>query len=203
MLRVLVFASAVLALVVLAASPALPAQQEQPAPAEAEAEASGLTYRLSDGWESWPEGKRKRIEAAMGEAVGIYNRYARFEKALRVSYVPDVPTADGNFNGHIRFGGTINARIALHEIAHTLGVGTTPAWSRLLSDGQWTGSRAAALIQGFDGPDTVLRGDRQHFWPYGLNYDREDGETARVRHVLLVERLCRDMGLDVFASDAD
>jgi len=166
----------------------------EPAPATRGA----LTYTLSPGAASWPEAKRTQIVKAMDEALALYNRYAPFEKALRVSYVPSVPTADGNYNGHIRFGGTINTRIALHEISHTLGVGTTGAWQKGLRKGQWTGAGSVALVQGFDGPDTILRGDRQHFWPYGLNYDREDGVVQRVRHVLLVERLCRDMALPVF-----
>lgn len=159
-----------------------------------------LTYALSPGSASWPETKRAQIVKAMDEAVALYNRYAPFEKSLRVSYVPSVPTADGNYNGHIRFGGSISTRIALHEIAHTLGVGTTGAWRKGLKEGKWSGPSAVALVQGFDGPNTILRGDRQHFWPYGLNYDREDGAVKRIRHVLMVESLCRDMALPVFRN---
>ena len=157
-----------------------------------------LTYQLSDGSEAWPQQRRDAITRAMDEAVALYNRYAPFRKTLRVTYRANTPTADANYNGHIRFGGTINTRTALHEISHTLGVGTTNEWRAKIRRGRWIGAGAAALLKGFDGKDAVLRGDRQHFWPYGLNYAREDGETQRIRHVLLVERLCRDMGLPVF-----
>ncbi len=156
-----------------------------------------LTYRLSDGSEDWPEAKRTKIVNAMDEAVALYNKHARFKKELRISYNPDVPTADANYNGHIRFGGSISTRTALHEISHTLGVGTTKAWRKLLVDGEWTGTRASKLIQEFDGEEAVVNGDRQHFWPYGLNFPREDGAEKRIRHIRIVEALARDMELPV------
>jgi hypothetical protein len=67
-----------------------------------------------------------RIESAMNAAVARYNRLtSRPSKSLTVQYVPSVPTADGNFNGNIRFGANrayMNERTALHEISHTLGL---------------------------------------------------------------------------------
>ncbi len=154
-----------------------------------------VTYRLTDGHDDWPAEKREQIVAVMDYAVGFYNRHAALTKEIRVSYNPQTPTADGNYNGHIRFGGSINERVALHEVCHTLGVGTTRQWRDGLEDGRWTGPAANALLKSWDGDDAVLNGDRQHFWPYGLNYDREDGEQARERHVLIVAALVRDMGL--------
>ena len=162
---------------------------------EASGTSGGLRYRLSDGSENWPPEIRSRIVKAMDEAVALYNEHGRFDKELRVSYSPDTPTADANFNGHIRFGGQIGSRTALHEICHTLGIGTTREYRRLLEDGRWTGEHAVAQLREFDGPDAVLKGDRQHFWPYGLNYDREDGSEQRVRHVKMVIALRKDMGL--------
>src|SRR5512142_611986 len=44
------------------------------------------------------------ITTAMDQALGVYNCYANVTKALSVSYDPSVSTADGNFNGSIRFG---------------------------------------------------------------------------------------------------
>ena len=41
-----------------------------------------------------------------------------------------------------------------------------------------------------------------HFWPYGLNYDNEDGTTNRVRHIKMVSAMRRDMGI-VSDSDGD
>jgi len=105
------------------------------------------------------------------------------------------PTADGNYNGWINFGTQMNKRVALHEIAHTLGVGQHPNWRKLLVDGKWTGPRAIAQLKEFDGPDAVLKGDRQHFWPYGLNYDKEWSEQNEIRHVKMVGALREDMGI--------
>lgn len=162
-----------------------------------------LTYVLSDGWEKWPEDKRKRIVTAMDEAVALYNQYGRFQKKLRVAYVPSVRTADANYKGNIRFGKQIATRTALHEISHTLGIGTTQKWRKILKDKQWTGYYANRLLQSFDGADAKLKGDRQHFWPYGLNYAKGDSPVNRIRHVMMVEALCRDMDLPVFVQDGN
>ena len=158
-------------------------------------QSGGLSWSFTDGADGWPSDKREAIAQAMDEAVALYNEHGGYAKALRVSYNPETPTADANFNGRIRFGGQIGARTALHEIGHTLGVGTTRQWRRLLQDGRWSGSAATELLQSWDGDDAVLKGDRQHFWPYGLNYDREDGDQARRRHVEMVAALRKDMGL--------
>src|SRR5262245_48282748 len=68
-----------------------------------------------------------RITSAMNLAVARYNRLAvRPSKSITVQYVPSVATADGNFNGNIRFGSNrsyMTERTALHEISHTLGIG--------------------------------------------------------------------------------
>ena len=159
-----------------------------------------ITYRFNEGWQSWPEDKRSRILKSMDEAVWIYNRYGRFEKTLRVAYNPKVPTADGNINGQIRFGKQISTKTALHEISHTLGVGTARRWQKLLVEKNWNGHHANRMIQALDGPQAKLSGDRQHFWPYGLNQPKEDSPVNRIRHVLMVEALCRDMELPVFAQ---
>ncbi|MEM6799456.1 MAG: hypothetical protein AAF589_08070 [Planctomycetota bacterium] len=162
-----------------------------------------LSYRLNPGYDRWPEEKRVRIIKAMDEAVWLYNRYGMFEKQLRVAYDRSVPTANANFNGQIKFGKSISTRVALHEIQHTLGVGTQRKWERMLDNKKWTGHHANRLLQSFDGRDARLSGDRQHFWPYGLNYDKGDDPTNRVRHILMVEALCRDMGLRVFRKEPE
>lgn len=155
-----------------------------------------LRYKLSDGNENWPSEIREKIVTAMDGAVALYNDVGTFDKELRVSYSPSTPTADANYNGYIRFGGQIGKRTALHEIGHTLGVGTTRQWKELLVDGKWTGKHAIALLKSFDGPDAVLKGDRQHFWPYGLNFEKESSPENDRRHVQMVRALRIDMGLD-------
>lgn len=161
-------------------------------------EASGgprIVYTLTEDAHRWdPEIKRRIIEA-MDYAVDLYNALGAFEKEITVRYDPATPTADGNFNGRINFGGQISPRTALHEVAHTLGVGTHRRWLRLSEDGRWTGKHALELLRELDGPKAVLNVDRHHFWPYGLNFEYESSKENDRRHVLIVGALVRDMGL--------
>jgi hypothetical protein len=154
-----------------------------------------LSYKLASGAENWDPQIRKRIIDAMDAAVALYNELGEFDKTVTANYNPRTPTADANYNGWINFGGQINKRVALHEIGHTLGVGQHRNWRRNIVDGKWTGQHALALVREYDGPDATLSADRQHFWPYGLNYDRESSEENDRRHVKMVEALRKDMGI--------
>jgi hypothetical protein len=154
-----------------------------------------ITYKLGKGASEWDAEKRERIVKAIDEALLIYNANGSFAKTLTVSYNPATPTADGNYNGSIRFGGMIGTRVALHEIAHTLGIGQHQKWNELIKNGKWTGQYAIRQLREFDGPDAVLSADRQHFWPYGLNHDREGGPENFVRHVKMVAAFQRDLGI--------
>ncbi|WAU83294.1 hypothetical protein O1Q96_28570 [Streptomyces sp. Qhu-G9] len=134
------------------------------------------------------------ITAAMNAAVARYNNLSDLGKNITVRYDPGVPTADGNLNGTIRFGnrGYMTERTALHEIAHTIGVGTSSGWSSLSSGGTWRGAQATALVKRFDGSSAKLSAGGGHFWPYGLNYDNEFSNTAADRHVQIVAAMVRD-----------
>lgn len=134
------------------------------------------------------------IRPAMNAAVARYNNLSGLGKSITVHYDPAVPTADGNINGTIRFGSTasMNERTALHEISHTIGVGTSGRWRTLGCGGTWTGSTASALVKQYDGSGAVIRCDGQHFWPYGLNYDNEFSQANADRHVKIVEAMVRD-----------
>lgn len=155
-----------------------------------------LMYRLSKGAPDWDPAVRRRIVEAMDAAVAAYNRHGHFEKAVVANYSPGTPTADANYNGWINFGGQIGFRTALHEIGHTLGVGTHPDWRSMIKDGKWTGEHANRQLREFDGPDAVLKADRMHFWPYGLNYDKEGSDEEQVRrHILIVHAIRRDLGI--------
>ena len=158
--------------------------------------AAPLTYSLVGGNENWPADIRARIVSAMDGAVATYNRWGTFRKHLTVEYNPGVPTADANYAGHIRFGGQIGYRTALHEISHTMGVGTHWAWNANLNNGVWTGANGIALVRSFDGPTANINSDGTHFWPYGLNFDSEGSTENNRRHVLLVAAFRKDMGLD-------
>jgi hypothetical protein len=132
-------------------------------------------------------------------ATAYYNCYTNITKSLSVSYVPSVPTADGNINGSIRFGstGSMNCITAMHEIAHTVGIGTSSKWSSLVSNGTFTGTNATAQLRTVTGNQSdVLHADSQHFWPYGLNYTTEVSSTADlVDHCQIVVAIRRDLGM--------
>lgn len=134
------------------------------------------------------------ITTAMNAAVTRYNNVSDLGKTITVRYDPGVPTADGNINGTIRFGnrGYMTERTALHEIAHTIGVGTSSGWSSLGGSGTWRGAQATALVKQFDGSGATLSTGGGHFWPYGLNYENEFSGTAANRHVQIVAAMVRD-----------
>jgi len=136
-----------------------------------------------------------QITGSMSEAVNIYNSNGSFDKHINVYYSSGVPTAQANYDGVLTFGGSRNTRVALHEISHTLGVGTQSAYWNLMTGGRWQGPQTNQLLSTFDGSNSQLHGDSQHIWPYGLNYDSEDSSTNRVRHVKIVEAMRCDMNI--------
>lgn len=154
-----------------------------------------LTYGLSGGSENWPSDRRRAIVKAMEEAVIYFNKNANFKKHVTANNSPGTPTADANYDGWINWGGSISRRVALHEIAHTLGIGTHPEWHNHVKDGKWTGKHAIKQLREFDGPDAVLHADRMHFWPYGLNFDNESNKEADLRFLKMVEAFRKDMGI--------
>ncbi|WP_405523116.1 hypothetical protein [Streptomyces canus] len=173
-----------------AAPPAAPAPQEQVA-------AATITWTLERA--SNPTADQQaaytQITSAMNAAVTRYNNLSDLGKSITVRYDTSVPTADGNINGTIRFGSNrsyMTERTALHEIAHTIGVGTSSGWSTLGGSGTWTGAQATALVRQFDGSSAKLSTGGGHFWPYGLNYENEFSGTAADRHVQIVAAMVRD-----------
>ncbi|MGX1472487.1 UNVERIFIED_CONTAM: hypothetical protein RKD50_001295 [Streptomyces canus] len=173
-----------------AAPPAAPAPREQVA-------AATITWTLERA--SSPTADQQAaytlITSAMNAAVARYNNLSDLGKSITVRYDTSVPTADGNLNGTIRFGGNrsyMTERTALHEIAHTIGVGTSSGWSSLGGSGTWTGAQATGLIRQFDGSSAKLSTGGGHFWPYGLNYENEFSGTAADRHVQIVAAMVRD-----------
>jgi hypothetical protein len=139
------------------------------------------------------------ITCAMDGAMAYYNCNTTITKQLNVSYVPSVPTADGNINGSIRFGGTqyMECATAMHETAHTVGIGTASTWSTYSVGGVFTGATAIAQLHAIPGHETdVLHSDTQHFWPFGLNQASEAQSTADlVDHCLMVTAIRKDLGL--------
>lgn len=166
---------------------------------EAEAEdkdAKGrIRYKLSGGSEDWPEDRKKLIVDAMDAAVEFLNQHGDFKKEVTANNSPGTPTADANYDGWINWGGTINRRVALHEISHTLGIGTHWNWQKNIKEGKWTGKHGLEQLREFDGKDAVLYADRMHFWPYGLNFDNESSRQNDLRHVKMVAAMRKDMDI--------
>jgi len=140
----------------------------------------------------------ERIARAMDTAIAKYNCYTNLSRSLRVEYVPSVATADGNTNGNIRFGAqaSMNFVTAMHEIGHTFGVGGSEFKSRV-RDGRFDGPVATAEIRRLSGKaDELVHSDGTHFWPYGLNYEREyERESDAEAHCQMVVAIRTDLGL--------
>lgn len=171
------------------------APQSAPAPKEQVAAAT-ITWTLERAANPTQDQQTayNLITTAMNAAVSRYNNVSDLGKTITVRYDPGVPTADGNINGTIRFGNRsyMTERTALHEIAHTIGVGTSSGWSSLGGSGTWRGAQATALVKQFDGSGAALSTGGGHFWPYGLNYENEFSSTAANRHVQIVAAMVRD-----------
>lgn len=140
----------------------------------------------------------RRIEAAMDSAVYYYNTYTSITKHLNVHYNTDVPTADGNFNGTIRFGARRTYMVvatSMHEIAHTVGIGTTSEYRNFIQNGKFTGTHATEMLRELsDDPGATLSGDNQHFWPHGLNHaDEASSEDDLIDHCLMVNAIYKDL----------
>lgn len=180
----------------LLAAPGIAQAVPQAAPASQEQAAASITWtleRASNPTED-QQAAYNLITTAMNAAVARYNNLSDLGKTITVRYDPSVPTADGNINGTIRFGNRsyMTERTALHEIAHTIGVGTSSGWSTLGGSGTWTGAQATALVRQYDGSSAKISTGGGHFWPYGLNYDNEWSSTAADRHVQIVAAMVRD-----------
>ncbi len=140
----------------------------------------------------------EKITAAMDSAIWYYNTYTSITKELNVYYNTSVSTADANINGTIRFGSNRSYMVtctAMHEIAHTVGVGTHSRWNEFMVEGIFTGTNATQTLREITGdPDAVLHGDTQHFWPYGLNYASEvESEEDLINHCKIVDAIYRDL----------
>ncbi|MEI9938040.1 MAG: hypothetical protein WDO69_12545 [Pseudomonadota bacterium] len=145
-----------------------------------------------------------RITTAMDKAISYYDCYTSITKSESVSYVPSVETADGNISGSIRFGSDptyMDYRTAMHEIAHTVGIGQASNWGSFLSGGLFTGAHAAAQLKAINATLTTplytdVHADTQHFWPYGINQQSEvKSEADLIAHCNMVVAIRQDLGL--------
>ncbi len=88
----------------------------------------------------------------------------------------------------------------MHEIAHTVGIGTTTEYKNLIQNSKFTGVHATAMLRQISGDRAAtLSGDAQHFWPHGLNYASEARtEADLINHCKMVDAIYKDLFQEEF-----
>ncbi len=152
---------------------------------------------LSWHWNSLPPDitTSNNIASAMNQAVAMFNTYSDYNYNIGVAYGSGVPTAQSDYHGQITFGPAAYQiyRVAMHEMSHWLGTGTTGNWATYAS-GTWGGGYVNSAAEAYDGPAALINCDSQHYWPYGWNNVGED--VYPERHIGLIGAFARDQGLD-------
>lgn len=146
-----------------------------------------------------------RINSAVKDAVDVWNNITSIKGlAISVHYGAQTQTADCSYGGWMRVGpnasyqrtGTIQ-----HEMAHAIGVGTTDTWynssvyRQNTSSGFWLGERTDQILAFLENDNEAhLKGDKTHFWPYGINGAHEDDGTRMLYYAnaLIVQSLGED-----------
>ncbi len=162
--------------------------------------AGDVTYTFQFSGTSAEE---NQVRASVAAAAELYNRHGSFNKHWNVYYNSGIPTAEANYNGYMGYGGQRTIRVALHEGGHTMGMGTTAAYANLISGGVWKGihARETALEMASPYADG-LRGDGHAIWPWGMNFENEDGVLERVKHVRIMAAMRCDMGIMAYNREA-
>ena len=141
-----------------------------------------------------------RIKAAAESSVEYYNNLTSISnKHLTFNYNSGVQTADATYSGWIRFGPNTSYQqvgTALHEMAHTMGIGTHSSWTGLvLKNGVYQGRRANRVLQLMTAdPKAYIKGDNLHFWPYGINGAHEDdhSDMTYIINTMIVQAMGED-----------
>ncbi len=139
-----------------------------------------------------------RIKAAFDEACMYFNNFTSITKHVTVNYSPGTPTADANFAGWINMGAVESYQrtgTALHEMAHTVGIGQHWRFDDLFTDNRYNGERANEIVQLMSGNDEeYIRKAGVHFWPYGINGAHEDTgeEDLYITHCLILQGMKTD-----------
>ena len=138
-----------------------------------------VTYGVADQWEAETyAADYERLRNAAQKAVEYYNNYTSIpSKYMDFHLNPWVPTAQAGYGGYIEFGTNASYQrtgTALHEMAHTIGVGTHSVYWQLMN-GSWSGKNATNVVRFMTNSSSALvYGDGTHFWPYGINGAHED-----------------------------
>lgn len=88
----------------------------------------------------------------------------------------------------------MNVGTAMHETAHTVGVGTNSSWGSLVVSGIYVGTNATNMLRSVTGDAAALiQGDSMHFWPFGINYPSEvTSASVLINHCKIVEAMKKD-----------
>ncbi len=160
-----------------------------------------ITYHLN--FDPASSGEAQQVANSVAVAAAFYNQHGSFNKHWAVTYHPGIPTAEGNYDGYMGYGGTRNERVVFHEAAHTFGMGTTGAYSNLISGGVWKGKYGnQAQFDTYNDFGDGLHGDGHAIWPGGYNYDSEDGVIERYWHTRVMAGIRADMGILSYTSEA-
>lgn len=161
-----------------------------------------ITWTYNNGGSAEENG---RINSAVKDAVDIWNNLTSIKGInMTVNYGASTQTADCSYGGWMRVGpnasyqrtGTIQ-----HEMAHAVGVGTTDTWYNSsiyrenTSTGFWLGERTDQILAFLENDNNAhLKGDKTHFWPYGINGAHEDDGTRMLYYAnaIIVQALGED-----------
>jgi hypothetical protein len=161
-----------------------------------------ITYHLNFDPSSSPEAQQ--VANSVAVAAAFYNQHGSFNKHWNVYYDPGIPTAQASYDGYMGYGGSRNERVVFHEAAHTFGMGTTSAYSNLISGGVWKGRHGnQAQFDTYNTYGDGLHGDGHAIWPGGFNYDSEDGFIQRYWHTRVMAGIRADMGILSFTREAE
>jgi hypothetical protein len=155
-----------------------------------------LAFDNANGTTPVPANIQNEIMNAINSAMAVYNEWSNYNKNLYVVYNSGVATADGNFNGTIRFGPGAAYRtpmVAFHEMNHVMGAGTYGTWQQNVDNNAklWLGPAGIAMSEQYF-PNNTLKSDYHIHWV-------GDGPTQNVdmfrEGVHIVGALREDMGL--------
>ncbi len=174
---------------------------------------STATYEFDSSVENASNDVKTRIHTAIEQGMGFWHDLTSIRyKNITVYYNTGVPTAEASYSGYLAFGGNASYQrtgTALHEMAHTAGIGQTSMWinSSVLHPGsgtrRWIGERANEIVRFIENNDNAaLTGDNTHMWgtgvsgmlSYGINGASEDSgsELQYIANCLVLQGCTED-----------
>ncbi len=160
-----------------------------------------ITYTLQ--FDPASSAAAQQVANSVSVAAAFYNQHGSFNKHWNVYYNAGIPTAEGNSDGYMGYGGTRNERVVFHEASHTFGMGTTSAYANLVAGGVWRGTYGnRAQFDTYNDFTDGLHGDGHAIWPGGYNFDNEDGFIERYWHTRIMAGLRADIGFLSFTREA-